>query len=211
MVSVHVIDNVLDEHTRNEYIRYINENEDKLKSLDLFVHDSYQTFINENTEIGSIFRIAERYFDLSSAVGYERWFNIDRKFFTWHLDRDERFFSSTGQNKFPICTLIYYPFVDESMEGGNLLLKINDYGDLAGFEHIEFINKLKDNEKDMVIRPRNNRLVIFPPGIYHTVENFAGYRYSIVINPWSYDITSNWASGEVGESHQTVNLAPSAE
>ena len=33
--------------------------------------------------------------------------------------------------------------------------------------------------------PKENRLVIFSPGLYHGVEQFKGVRTSINVNPWN--------------------------
>ena len=39
--------------------------------------------------------------------------------------------------------------------------------------------------EDDIIIPKSNRLVIFDPGIYHSVEKFKGIRRTYLINPWN--------------------------
>ena len=46
-------------------------------------------------------------------------------------------------------------------------------------------NLLTENE---VIKPVENRLVCFSPGICHSVEPFTGERVSLIMNPWNYKI-----------------------
>ena len=111
-----------------------------------------------------ILTIASRYFDFSKIVGYEFWGQQNTKPNTWHYDKDEKLYSKERKLVFPVCSTIYYLKV-EDLEGGRLIVE-ND-----------------------VITPKTNRLVIFPPGKYHTVENFKGNRISLLVNPWNHEIT----------------------
>ena len=111
-----------------------------------------------------ILTIASRYFDFSNIVGYEFWGQQNTKPNTWHYDKDEKLYSKERKLVFPVCSTIYYLAVSD-LEGGRLIIE------------------------DDVITPKTNRLVIFPPGKYHTVENFKGNRISLLVNPWNHEIT----------------------
>ena len=111
-----------------------------------------------------ILTIASRYFDFSKIVGYEFWGQQNTKPNTWHYDKDEKLYDKERKLVFPVCSTIYYLAVSD-LEGGRLIIE------------------------DDVITPKTNRLVIFPPGKYHTVENFKGNRISLLVNPWNHEIT----------------------
>ena len=104
---------------------------------------------------------AHRYVDLTSCIGYEFWTqNNTRPNGGWHQDKDEQLKMKTGELSFPLCSLIYYPLV-ENLEGGQL--------------HVE----------DDIITPKTNRLVIISAGLWHSVREFTGNRISFLINPWN--------------------------
>jgi len=111
-----------------------------------------------------ILTIASQYFDFSKIVGYEFWSQQNTKPNTWHYDKDEKLYDKERKLVFPVCSTIYYLAVSD-LEGGRLIIE------------------------DDVITPKTNRLVIFPPGKYHTVENFKGNRISLLVNPWNHEIT----------------------
>ena len=105
--------------------------------------------------------IASKYYDLSSSIGYEFWtHNNTRPPEGWHYDKDEFLFDATGKYDYPLCSIVYYPLI-ENLQGGHL--------------HIECD----------IITPKENRLIIFPPKTYHYVEPFKGNRISILVNPWN--------------------------
>ena len=105
--------------------------------------------------------IASTYYDLSSCIGYEFWtHNNTRPPQGWHYDRDEFLFEKNGTYDYPLCSIVYYPIV-ENLEGGQLHLECD------------------------IITPKENRLIIFPPKTHHYVEPFKGNRVSILVNPWS--------------------------
>ncbi len=104
------------------------------------------------------------FYDLNECVGYEYWTQNNTRPSNWHYDKDEMYYESTGLFKYPICSIVYYLKVN-NLEGGLL--------------HLE----------DITILPKTNRLVIFPSGIKHYVEEFSGDRVSFLINPWSYNIS----------------------
>jgi len=134
--------------------------------------------------------IATDYFDFSDYVGYEAWTHMNTRpgqnidgylsggevdldsnmnkqggqsssHDGWHYDKDELYFNRTGDMKFPICSLVYYPLVAKDLKGGRLVFE------------------------DHKIIPKENRLVMFSPGEIHTVDGFKGKRCSLIINPWN--------------------------
>ena len=104
--------------------------------------------------------LSSQMYDLTSCVGYEFWTHYNTIPRNWHIDKDEQLKIKTGYTRFPLCSMVYYVYVDE-LRGGKL--------------HIE----------DDVITPKSNRLVIFSPGKYHCVEPFLGKRITLCFNPWS--------------------------
>ena len=112
-----------------------------------------------------ILTIASKYFDFSKIIGYEFWGHNNTKPNTWHYDKDEKLYEKERKLVFPVCSTIYYLEVSDKLEGGRLIVE-ND-----------------------VITPKTNRLVLFPPGKYHTVENYKGKRVSLLVNPWDHELT----------------------
>ena len=105
----------------------------------------------------SFVNTARNYFDLDKCVGYECWSQSNTPNSNWHYDKDERL-AAEGKLSFPLCSMIYYVHVDA--KGGQL--------------HLE----------DDIITPKNNRLVIFSPGIFHGVDPYQGERVAFLVNPW---------------------------
>ena len=104
--------------------------------------------------------LAGSFFDLSSCMGYEFWTHLNTRPRDWHIDQDEKLVSTTGQTRFPLCSVVYYVKV-KNLKGGKL--------------HIE----------DDIITPKSNRMVIFSPKLNHCVEPFMGDRITLCANPWS--------------------------
>ena len=104
--------------------------------------------------------LSSQMYDLTSCVGYEFWTHYNTIPRNWHIDKDEQLKIKTGYTRFPLCSMVYYVYVDE-LRGGKL--------------HIE----------EDVITPKSYRLVIFSPGKYHCVEPFLGKRITLCVNPWS--------------------------
>ena len=108
----------------------------------------------------------KNYYDLSNCIGYEIWTQNNTRPSDWHYDKDENFFNLTGNYKFPICSIVYY-------------LNVNNL--IGGLLHLD----------SCIITPKINRLVIFPPGVIHYVEEFLGERTSILLNPWDYRLDTD--------------------
>ena len=62
--------------------------------------------------------------------------------------------------RFPVCSLVFYTEIKD-LQGGELIVE------------------------DTIITPKENRLVIFSPGLLHKVNEFEGKRVSLSINPWN--------------------------
>ena len=129
---------------------------DKLTTLWYKFGENHQFF----KLCSSLLEEAKNYYDFSSAVGYEFWTQNNTRPPTLHYDRDEKLYNEKKIFSFPICSIIFYVIVD-NLSGGNLIL---------------------DSD---VIHPKENRLVIFPPGVLHEVEEFQGNRTSVLVNPWN--------------------------
>ena len=145
--SVSKIKESIDESTRNPFFYTMNDNH---------LYDNFCL---------AMINIASEFYDLSSSVGYEFWTRLNRCVSDWHCDKDEKLYDEQKIVSYPLCTIIYYPHVD-NMRGGELLL---------------------GSDK---ILPKTNRLVIFAPGIPHNVESFTGDRISMMVNPWNRVMTS---------------------
>ena len=104
--------------------------------------------------------VAGSFFDLSTCKGYEFWSHFNTRPRGWHIDQDEKLVSTTGQTRFPLCSMVYYVKVKD-LKGGKL--------------HIE----------DDIITPKSNRMVIFSPNLNHCAEPFMGDRITLCVNPWS--------------------------
>ena len=104
--------------------------------------------------------VASNFYNLTSCIGYEFWSHNNTTPRGWHIDQDEQLNGSTGQTRFPLCSMVYYLKIDK-LRGGKL--------------HIE----------DDIVTPKSNRLVIFSPQLNHCVEPFMGERIVLCVNPWS--------------------------
>lgn len=104
--------------------------------------------------------LAQKFIDFSSYSGFELWTHYGSKP-EWHYDKDEHLHRRTGELKFPLCSILYYPFIGDNLIRGDFVTK------------------------DLKITPTTNRAIIFSPGIYHSVEEYVGERFSLILNPWT--------------------------
>lgn len=111
-----------------------------------------------------LIQVASDLYDMNDCIGYEFWTHNNTRPKDWHFDKDEKHFAETKEYKFPICSIVYYMEVDDLI-GGRLTFS------------------------DMLIQPKTNRMVVFPPGKFHYVEEFSGRRLSFSVNPWTYRLT----------------------
>lgn len=134
--------------------------------VDIFLTDgnmkwtdvTYNNIIDEYVSI--ILSEANKYYDLTNMVGYESWSNYGNPIF-WHYDKDEYLWNTEETLKTPICSIVYYGIIN-NLNGGRFTTETE------------------------IITPKDNRLLIFSPGIFHSAEDYSGERLSIAINPWDY-------------------------
>ena len=108
-----------------------------------------------------LIEIIDKYFNTLKVKGYEFWLhNNTRPTEGWHYDKDEYSYETNKLLRYPLCSCIFYLEV-ENLKGGQLNL-----------------------ENEVLITPKENRIVMFNQGIHHYVEDFTGTRFSININPW---------------------------
>lgn len=112
--------------------------------------------------LSNLVEFASKEFDLSDTVGYELWTHYNTKP-DWHYDKDETLYNETKLMRFPICSIVYYPLI-ENITGGKFITE------------------------DISISPKTNMAITFSPGVLHNVEPYIGNRFSLLLNPWSYKI-----------------------
>ncbi len=149
-----ILDDVLDQLSVDKINSVINNSTEKTTWYDL---DEDHIFANLCT---SLIHLTNEFINISSCVGYEFWTRLNTNVGGWHQDKDEVLYERENVLSYPLCTILYYPYI-KNLKGGQLLLE------------------------DDIIMPRTNRMIIFASGMSHNVENFTGERTSMIINPWS--------------------------
>jgi hypothetical protein len=134
----------------------------------------------------ALIKLAGEYYNLSSCGGYEFWVHHHTKPPTWHIDNDERRREEDDILIFPLCSIVYYLQVD-NLINGELCVSHNDEVKLhsTNFLYEEVRNSGLDSKINDIIVPKANRMVMFSPGKFHTVNPFIGKRISMIINPWN--------------------------
>ena len=181
-MSLIILDDVFPEKCFKEIQKHQlepKENEDKERWFLLDTEHSSKNLAK------SLIKIASKYYSLDFYTGYESWHHRNTRPPTWHIDNDERRRAEDGILSFPECSIIYYIYVN-NLIGGQLYVSHNN--DLGGgsndlYEEIRADGRL-DNQVADVVTPKNNRMVIMPPGVFHTVSHFTGERAVIAVNPW---------------------------
>ena len=163
--DVHVIDDALDKDSNVSVCRSAVEHEGKwatpIDDLDIYWFDMDQDHPCKK-ECMRLLEIGGKHIDISSAIGYETWIRINTRPAGWHCDQDDRLNLTENKTSYPLCSMVYYPYVDEDLKGGKL--------------------EFEDGRK---FTPKTNRLIVFGPGIRHNVEeNYVGDRISLALNPW---------------------------
>ena len=103
-------------------------------------------------------------FNFSAFNGVEIWsHNLTAPGF--HYDKDERFFAETGLFVLPLCSIIYY------VEITSQLIGVDKF-------------KISLQTPDVMIVPKDNRVVVMSPGILHSARGNPNVRKLIVISPW---------------------------
>ena len=112
--------------------------------------------------------VAADYFNLENTVGYENWaHNRPYDYPSLHVDKDERLFEEQDILRHPLCSIIYYVYIN-NLEGGDLV-----------------------SPNNWRVTPKQNRVVIFGPEVPHIVEDFTGGRISFMVNPWSTPVVQS--------------------
>lgn len=105
-----------------------------------------------------LFIMSDGLFNVNGAVGCEMHINYHTPH--KHYDKDEELFRQTGKLSFPLCGIVYYPFIN--MEGGQIVFP----------------------DAGIAITPKTNRAIFFKGNLLHDGVPFVGTRQSIGINPW---------------------------
>ena len=158
----HVFDNVL-----------TDDQVDKVRSFsdNTILGRSNVIYLPKNClPVEPIIEIAKSHFDLSSSLYYEIWeqkntLPLGNNNMGWHYD-DDVVLQKYNIVKYPLCTTVYYLNIDDNLLDGKLVIQD------------------PETSNHHYVQPKSNRLVVFGPGIYHTVEEYTGYRHSIICNPW---------------------------
>ncbi len=163
--DVHVIDDALGKDVNVSVCRTVVELNGKwappIDDLDIYWFDWDQDHPCKEACM-TLLEIGGKYIDISSAIGYETWIRINTRPAGWHCDQDDRLNLTQNKTSYPLCSMVYYPFVADDLEGGRLVF-----------------------EDGRIIEPKTNRLVVFGPGIRHNVEeDYIGDRISFALNPW---------------------------
>ena len=148
--DVHVIDDALDKDSNVAVCRSAVEHEGKwatpIDDLDIYWFDMDQDHPCKK-ECMKLLEIGGKYIDISSAIGYETWIRINTRPAGWHCDQDDRLNLTENKTSYPLCSMVYYPYVDEDLKGGKL--------------------EFEDGRK---FTPKTNRLIVFGPGIRHNLS-----------------------------------------
>lgn len=151
-----VLDNVLDDAHRQAVVSYFARgSEERGIKWQSCVINELQC---DNSPMALLLKITSKYFDLSGMVGSEYWAHYGTRP-DWHVDKDEKLHEKSGEFKFPICSIVYYAEID--VVGGNFITET------------------------VTVKPVTNRMLVFSPGLMHTVEKFTGTRLSVAVNPWA--------------------------
>ena len=158
---IYILDDVLEEDLRSSFLNH-SYNDAEPNGLGDFWHN--QKYDNLKypyvKEILSICQWANCA-DLSSMVGYEMHHNYS-DYETFHVDKDELLYEKTGEIKFPIVGIAYYPLI-ENLTGGTFYI-----------------------EESVRVTPKTNRLIIFSSDLPHGVSPvLGGTRISVGINAWN--------------------------
>jgi hypothetical protein len=106
----------------------------------------------------AIVELAQKFHGFNDFAGVEIWTHNDTRPGE-HKDKDEVLFNRTGEEQFPLCSIVVYLAIEDLVAG-------------------EF------NCGGVRIKPRSNRIVTFAPGLLHNVNDFCGKRFMLAINPW---------------------------
>jgi hypothetical protein len=151
-----VLDNVLSEEDMVKMHVFFADNPNNRNMQ--WADGDIEAIKEAHSPLTQLVQVAGKYFDINDMCGIEFWSHYGTKP-NWHKDRDEKLAATTGVDKYPLCSIVYYAHI-ENLIGGRFM-----------------------TESEIIV-PRNNRMLIFSPGILHTVEDYQGTRLSVSVNPW---------------------------
>ena len=103
-------------------------------------------------------------FNFSAFSGVEIWsHNLTAPSF--HYDLDEKFYTETGLSVLPLCSIIYYVEITSQLTG------VDNF-------------KVSLQTPDVMIVPKDNRMVVMSPGILHGARGDPKVIKLIAISPW---------------------------
>ena len=123
-----------------------------------WITGNYTEALQHTSPLTQLLAIAGQYFSLRDMDGVEFWAHLGT-YPGWHVDRDEALAETTGEITHPICSIVYYGNID-GLVGGAFRTETE------------------------VITPKTNRMLMFSPGLLHSVDNYTGTRLSVAVNPW---------------------------
>lgn len=153
-----IIDDVLPEDKRIAVKDYFSSTPKEKATY--WYGGTFNNFLTDNSPLSDLVKNAGKFVDIRNMVGCEYWWHYKTKP-DWHVDMDEKLQIKTGKVSFPLCGIVYYPLIENLTNG-------------------KFVT---DTE---MITPKTNRMIITPPGIPHTVEDYNGTRVSVAVNIWDY-------------------------
>lgn len=153
-----ILDDVLSTDDMYRMRTYFGDNPENRRYN--WANGNFDQVIQYDSPLVKLVAIANKHINVKHLCGIEFWAHLGTKP-DWHIDRDEKLALTTNEIKHPICSIVYYAHV-ENLIGGRFM-----------------------TETELVV-PRDNRMVIFSPGILHTVEDYEGTRLSVAVNPWEH-------------------------
>jgi len=182
MSCIVILDNIVEKNCFNQLQKNFLSVIDESTNEDWFLLDTKHYFQDFCI---SLINIAGTYYDLSSCGGYEFWIHNNTKPPNWHIDNDERRRLENNLMRFPLCSIVYYLKI-ENLVNGELKISHNSEIQLnsTNILYQEVRSNRLDNKYDDIIIPKENRMVLFSPGKFHSVNSFTGKRVTLVINPW---------------------------
>ena len=155
---VYLLHDVLSEDLRKEFMIHDYGNAAPNGAGDFWYNQKYDELMFPYLK--ELLEVCSSYINLSSMVGYEMHHNYS-DYSTYHVDKDELLYTETGELRYPIISMVYYPLIQE-MEGGIFYTG------------------------ESFITPTTNSLIIFSSDLYHGVKPVTnGTRLSVGINPWN--------------------------
>lgn len=152
-----ILDDVLSEAHRDAVVKFFSQS-DETRSMK-WESGGVDKLYQNNSPMALLLKEASKYFDLASMVGTEYWAHYGTRP-DWHIDKDEKLWTQTGELRCPICSIVYYAEID--VVGGNFVTSTD------------------------TVKPITNRMIMFSPNLLHGVEPYTGVRLSVAVNPWAY-------------------------